>query len=728
MRRMRLPLITLSALLGLTPLYGVGCDTSEVALITSPLPDETIPASGLFTVSMDFSAPLTSASTLQIELTSRGTPVSVDVTSAFGTSFVGVTSATANFDALALGLVPGIQKLIVRLDLNGDGVVGIRVQPFNWFGVTPCEQDMGAALSDCFLTVSDATRQCYLSTGSACDPLDPQVVAAQNQLRSSVTSSCDDTLVRGLGYGSLLTANGLADRLIEECVGNSAGLAARVFGGPHAKVLGGTLGGQDPAGQACLDTAYAESASFVDLALNTQIDCVLDPASCVPFNVDSTIAIMQAQDAAVIDAACPSDQLEALIGLTPDEALSRARTQSECMVAAASGDTQPLSLRCTPGNLEGVIVVATDPPGLTPFGPGVPTKLRLDEAVWGTRCGDGSEYYFWIEMPPVGGSVEKIHMFAQGGGACFTTDCLGQTDSLMASDDGYQTEGILNPGGIDSDVTVDPFTDWTKANFEYCTQDIHAGGGFTNIINGTFPVERYGAVNIRAAMQVLRNLVAERANQESPEGYRPDNLQVLFSGNSAGGFGVANNLHYVLDDLRWSNTVFAAGAGTSVNPGTVPFLGPITVASWALRKTAPPYCLESTCNVLGADLYAAHSERLLGLPAQQLLVAHNQIDDTQRSTQLYGTNTVAHVNALRDSYCASQGLPGVFWYMDAIPVSSHSIFSLDSLYLSLSAVGTPLPDWIAGGVFDPTNVIDRVEEGNLVTEFPGVLPFNCPVN
>ena len=54
--------------------------------------------------------------------------------------------------------------------------------------------------------------------------------------------------------------------------------------------------------------------------------------------------------AALIDAACPAELLETLIGLEPDEALDRARAQSECMVAAASGDTQPLSLRCAPGN------------------------------------------------------------------------------------------------------------------------------------------------------------------------------------------------------------------------------------------------------------------------------------------------------------------------------------------------------------------------------------------
>lgn len=153
MRRTRLSIAVLLTFLGLIPLYGQTCvSTNEIATINSPLPGETIPFSGLFTVSMDFVSPLTSESTLEIELWSGNGTVVLDVTSAFGTQFVGATRASADFDAVALGLVPGAQRLIVRLDLDGNGTVGTRVQRFNWFvDVEVAVESFNLALAGAFI-------------------------------------------------------------------------------------------------------------------------------------------------------------------------------------------------------------------------------------------------------------------------------------------------------------------------------------------------------------------------------------------------------------------------------------------------------------------------------------------------------------------------------------------------------------------------------------------------
>jgi hypothetical protein len=42
--------------------------------------------------------------------------------------------------------------------------------------------------------------------------------------------------------------------------------------------------------------------------------------------------------------------------------------------------------------------------------------------------------------------------------------------------------------------------------------------------------------------------------------------------------------------------------------------------------------------------------------------------------------------------------------------------------------GVFLKDWLMGAITDPGSLVDRVEEGTLVTAFPGVLPFGCPVD
>ncbi len=151
MRPKRLTIIVWLTCVGLIPLSGMTCASpEEIAIINSPQPGETIPASGLFTVSMNFVTPLTPDSTLQIELSSDNGAVVVDVTSAFGTNFVGATSASADLDAVALGLVPGAQRLIVRLDLEGDGVVGTRVQVFKWI-IEVAVETLNVALAGAFI-------------------------------------------------------------------------------------------------------------------------------------------------------------------------------------------------------------------------------------------------------------------------------------------------------------------------------------------------------------------------------------------------------------------------------------------------------------------------------------------------------------------------------------------------------------------------------------------------
>ena len=81
MPRTRPTIVVLLALVGLIVLSGQTCiSVNEIAVINSPQPGETIPASGQFTVSMEFVSPLTSDSTLEIKLESRGTPVATDRT------------------------------------------------------------------------------------------------------------------------------------------------------------------------------------------------------------------------------------------------------------------------------------------------------------------------------------------------------------------------------------------------------------------------------------------------------------------------------------------------------------------------------------------------------------------------------------------------------------------------------------------------------------------------
>ncbi|MFW2389473.1 MAG: hypothetical protein ACN4G0_14125, partial [Polyangiales bacterium] len=437
-------------------LYGISCDRSAPIppSITSPAPGATVPASGLFTASVNFPTALNASSVVEMELQTNQGSTAIDVTSLFlpvgQSDFAGATSASADLDSVALGLSPGAQTFIVRVDVDGVGGPAIGLVGFSWLGDSECESAASAALSQCFVEASEETRLCYANTGSACSPTAAELVAASNALRASVTGACNDAGVQSLGYGSALTANGLAERLVEECVGNAATLAARVYGGPHAKVLSTVSGGQVPVGETCLDTAYSESASFIDIAYNLQRDCLLDEANCVGATVASDIANAAAQASSVIEAACPSNGsvLAFFIGILPAQAIDRAKAQSECMAGAALADTSPLTLLCAPGSLPGVTVIKTQPVGLTAFAPGVPTQIQLDQAVWGTRCGDGSPYTFWVQLPPAGSSAANVVTHMQGGGVCvIDSQCFGveaNSPSLFSStDDDFFPTGVF---------------------------------------------------------------------------------------------------------------------------------------------------------------------------------------------------------------------------------------------------------------------------------------------
>lgn len=733
--RPHVKLILISALVALVlpNLYGLGCDGPQPLppTITSPAQNSTIPISGLFTASVIFPGTMTAISVVQMELQSAGGTTPVDVTASFlptgQTDFAGAVSASADLDAVALGLVPGPQTFIVRVDADGVGGASARAVPFVWLGDTACEASAGAALSSCFLDASNATGQCYANTGSACLPTDAALVAAENQLRSSVTAACSDGGVQSLGYGAALTADGLADRLVEECVGNPATLAARIFGGPHAKVRA------DGVGVSCMDAAYDESAAFVDLAFNIQRDCVLD-AGCNAATATADVDIEAAASAAVIDAACPSEFLEFLVGVPAAEAVARARKQSECMLGSAHGDVGPLSPKCSPGGIPGVTVVKTQPTGMTPFAPGIPTQVVLDEAVWGTRCGDGSPFAFWIQLATSGTSAGNIVSHMQGGGVCVTEgQCQGVLDNsptLFSSlEDDFSPTGILNP-----DPITNAFGDWTKIFLPYCNQDVFTGGGVTRPFTG-FSVERYGAINARAALRVLRNIVASEMNDASPTGFRPDLLKVVFSGTSAGGFGVMFNLHHVLDEERWVHSTGLNDAAFGLDSGaafSVGGLGAIAQMEWGTRLTQPPYCVGPEC-ALGLVLTDAHSERLLGVPDQLLLLNSNQHDDTQVTTTAW-PDVASFINAERTMYCDNENLPGVRYFLDAIPSNLHTYLTSDASYFTEEIAGISLADWVEQGAFDPGNIPNLAEEGTLADIPPpdpvydGVLPFPCTTN
>jgi hypothetical protein len=204
---------------------------------------------------------------------------------------------------------------------------------------------------------------------------------------------------------------------------------------------------------------------------------------------------------------------------------------------------------------------------------------------------------------------------------------------------------------------------------------------------------------------------------------------VLFAGESAGAFGSMYNHHYPLDELRWVNTTAAPDSGLALGTAVATLAaltgGTASPLGWNTFQTLPPYCTAPDC-MSGPVIEAASVPRLEGTPWQQVLNISNQVDNVQRSTTAFA-NTASWTNAVRTTYCGERGQTGLHWFLPASSSSVHTMLRNNTLFATLTAQGVSPRDYLFAAMSDPGSVVDRVDEGNLVTAIPGVNPFPCPL-
>lgn len=576
-----------------------------------------------------------------------------------------------------------------------------------------CEKNAVTAFRSCTKSLMAQQASCLKRTGAPCAAADAKIAQALDRLEDKVLAACpDQATVTAAGYPALLAPAALVTRFQTACGDATASLLARTFGGPNAVARGSAM----PDGVACLDHAYGQARKVVDYAFKEQSKCVLSAhagKACDPAAVAAKVTSRKAKTVATIVKRCPN--LASLIAIDAATYVDRSVEPVDCGTAATHGGTAPLVLGCGPRAAVPVPPLATS------------EKVWLDDATWGTKCGDGSQYGFAIRLAPPGHPVDKIVIHVQGGGSCATgPDCDAQNPMLFTAEEGLGQAGIMSFTNAAS-----PFVDWTKVFLPYCTQDGHVGSGVVN----AFPemtVHRYGAVNLRAAMRYVRDVLWAAMDATDPEGFRPDRLTVLFSGSSAGGQGVQFNYHYLLDELRWQHTTLVPDSALGMDNGglrvaEVAFaLGP--PPGWGGLAMAPPYCFDATCGVAWNDLLFATSARLSpAIPQQQMLSITNQVDATQRNGSYFASNG-EFVNALRARYCEHQGAPGVHDFLSATSASEHGNINESSLYNNLTIGGTRLRDWLGQAMNAPATLTDKVAQGTIVPDVNGALPFPCAVS
>lgn len=574
-----------------------------------------------------------------------------------------------------------------------------------------CETAVPEAVRLCIGEVNAAWEGCYADGDAPCAKDDANVEAALATLEQSVRADCADN-----EFGAL-SVDALVGRLRNSCSSEANSIAWRTFGGPQGAVWP-TAGA---AGQSCLQTAHASASAMVDGALSAVNTC-LAQEDCSSIDADRQALV----DTAVGEIRNACEALSDLIAVNVATYVGRAAHQVDCITATAHADTGSLALSCGPSNVD------FDPPR------GEYMQVVVDGDKWGTLCGDGSPFAFHVRLAPEGEPLDRVIIGLQGGGVCaFEMDCVPRYESRLDGDNNLfnaMDDEPLGLGIASDDPDESPFANWTKVYLPYCNQDVFAGGGVTETL-GPLDLPRYGSINLRAAVQMVRDVIWKLMDAEGGTGFRPDEVITLFGGWSAGGYGALFNYHWFLDDLQWPRTAAFPDAGGALDNGLilgVAGLGAIKIPAWGYLPYLPPYCFVGDC-ALGPVLYEAISPRLKQVPEQQFLIVSNQFDDTQRNDAFFRGDEgdefwqAKWFNTMRQAYCDTKDLNGINYYYTGVSEESTHVVTLRPELWAGSVDGVVMRDWFLRAVTEPDTIESHTEEGDFVTLFPGVEPYPCEV-
>jgi Pectinacetylesterase len=167
----------------------------------------------------------------------------------------------------------------------------------------------------------------------------------------------------------------------------------------------------------------------------------------------------------------------------------------------------------------------TSPPFLADGEP-----LKAAQGTWtytefaDSACRDGSPAGVSVNL----GSVNKLLIFLEGGGRCTDEQTCAlnpaRVDDLLA----LAIRTVSSAGILDRSKAENPVRDWSFVHVPYCTGDRHGGANPDANVPGVGPQKLVGQSNLK---KFLKRIVPTFPNVSD----------VLFTGISAGAFGVAYN-------------------------------------------------------------------------------------------------------------------------------------------------------------------------------------------
>jgi len=566
-----------------------------------------------------------------------------------------------------------------------------------------CTIESSRSLQTCVADYSARLQECVESTGGLCDSNDASLQNILTTLEQSTLDSCAE----GTDF-NMLTAESLSSRLTSSCESQSSAMAWRVFGGPQADVWSES----DVEGQTCLSSLYEVEQQYVNASLETINTCFEE--DCGSNNLDASRSTLRQETASALLTTC--SPIEDIIGINSTFMMKNLDTQIDCLTATGHSNTEDHTLSCGPSNAEFEVKR------------GEWQQIIVDSDKWGTLCGDGTDFAFHVRFAPEGNDLDNVLVGLQGGGVCvFEEDCTAKLEGGGAGLFNAQDDVPYAAAISDTDPTVSPFANWTQVYIPYCNQDVFAGGGVIEDL-GELQLPRYGAVNMRAAVQMVRDVIWKEMDATTTEGFRSDDVHAFFGGWSAGAYGTNYNYHWFLDDLLWPKTTAFPDAGLALHNGEtlgVMGLGLLKIPIWGTQNYLPPYCFQGECAV-GPILSEALSKRIKQVPEQQMLMLSNPKDDVQMG-DAYFQDEVFWINTMRETYCDTKDLNGIHYFLTSVSDESIHCVSVRPELWDVPVDGITMKEWFELAINDPDSVSDQAEEADFTTDIPGVLPFECEV-
>jgi hypothetical protein len=289
------------------------------------------------------------------------------------------------------------------------------------------------------------------------------------------------------------------------------------------------------------------------------------------------------------------------------------------------------------------------------------------------QCADGSEYSFWVrEADP-----ERVVLFFQGGGACFSAESCSFTDGTYKVTTGVVDDPSARDGIFDVENEENPFADHSFVYVPYCTGDVHIGDATTEYAPD-LTVQHKGFVNGSAA---LDHLLATF----------PDAAEVFVTGESAGAIPTPLFAGLVSDHLPDADiAVLADGSGAYPDvPGINTTIGTL----WGTQAAVPDW--PETEGVAPEDWSIPGLFVHAGLHAPDIVFARHDyaFDEAQvfyaGLAGIPGSELVTLIDA-NETQIEAEGVDLLSYIAGG---SQHTVLGQERFYTE-EVEGVPLLDWV----------------------------------